>query len=256
MKCNLCGLGAMVKNGTRNGKQRYRCTSCSHEQTQKNNENILVIPDLHIPFEHPKALKFVSDIKKEYDCKKIIQIGDLTDQYCFSRYVHDPDSMKTRDEIKISKKKIRSWVKEFPELIITTGNHCVRIQKRIREIGIPPDVVLHTINDIFDMPKTWIWIPEYTYQNITYLHGCKTGEYAHINTAKDYRHSVVIGHTHATLGVSWATGINDKIFGANCGCLIDPNTYAFYYAREMTRRPTLGCIVMLNGKIPLPIPME
>jgi len=255
MICNKCST-LMAKNGTRNGKQRYKCSVCGYEKEILITNNILVIPDLHIPFEHSNALKFCSDLKKEYDCSTIIQIGDIADQYGFSRYARDPDALTTREEVKLAITKISEWAQEFPDLTITIGNHCRRIQKRLYEIGIPSDIVLKTINEIFGMPKTWKWVSEKTINNITYLHGSKAGEYAHVNTAKAYRNSVVIGHTHSTLGVDWTAGIHDKIFGANCGCLIDQAKYAFYYAREMTRRPTLGAIIVLNGKYPLTIPME
>lgn len=255
MICKKCNT-SMNKNGTRNGNQRWKCPVCDYEKISDNKENILVIPDLHIPFEHKNALRFVSDLKSQYHCTKTIQIGDIVDQYGFSRYPRDPDSVTTRDEVVESRSKIQEWASEFPELIITTGNHCKRIHKRLYEIGIPHDLVLKTVSEIYDMPKKWKWVSEHEENNIMFIHGSKSGPYAHINTAKDFRQSVVIGHTHSTLAVDYMSGFNDRIFGANTGCLIDQNEYAFFYARELTRRPVLGAMVLINGTLPLTIPMK
>lgn len=255
MICNRC-KSEMSKNGKRNNKQRYKCKSCNYEKEETIPSNILVIPDLHFPFEHKKALRFCGDLKKEFSCDTVIQLGDLTDQYCFSRYTRDPDAMSARQEIQEVKTRVSEWASVFPEMIITSGNHESRIFKRIYEIGIPPDIVLNTINHIFDMPKEWKYCDNITLNNITYMHGNRSGEYAHVNTAKAFRNSTVIAHTHSTLGVQYMSGINDTIFGANCGCLIDDKKYAFFYAKELVRRPVLGAIVMLDGKTPLIVPLE
>lgn len=254
MNCNRCN-NKMNKNGTRNSRQRYKCR-CGYEKEELLSSNILVIPDLHIPFEHEEALRFCSDLKKEFCCSTVIQLGDITDQYCFSRYARDPDSLSTRDEVASAQIKIGEWADEFPELHITKGNHCARLSKRLYEIGIPSDIVLNTLNNIFGMPDTWKWYNELKINNILYMHGHKAGELAHLNTAKGYRMSTVIGHSHSTLAVQYTQGHNDKIFGVNAGCLIDQNKYSFFYAKELMSRPMLGAVVMLDGITPLCIPME
>lgn len=252
MKCTRCNT-TMSKNGKRDNKQRWKC-KCGYEKIET--DNVLVISDLHLPFEHDKALRFCSDLKNEYKCTTIIQIGDIVDQYCFSRYLRDPDALSTREEIKLARLAVKEWSQEFPEIQITTGNHCRRLRKRLYEIGIPSDIVLKTLNEIFGMPEEWTWHNEVRIDDVTYMHGASSGEFAHINTAKDYRGNVVIGHSHSVLGVDYMTGINDRIWGLNCGCLIDKDKYSFAYAREMYRKPVLGTAVIIDGKFPICIPMN
>lgn len=209
--------------------------------------NILHIPDLHIPFHHKNALRFVCRVRDKYDINKVILGGDVFDQYTMSRYGKDPDSLTANQEFDLAKKEVKRWVKEFPDVDITIGNHDIRLHKRLYEIGIPSKLLYKTFNELWDLPNSWKWKNEIIYNNIMFIHGVKTGPNAHILTAKDYRQSVVMCHTHSTLGVSFLSGPNDTIFAMNSGCLIDDKSLAFRYAKEFTTRPTLGCGIILNG---------
>lgn len=215
---------------------------------------VLVIPDLHIPFEHKRALDFCCRVRDKFKCDTYVQEGDLFDQYSMSRYPKDPDAMNAKDEFNLSKTRVSRWIKEFPKMVITTGNHCVRILKRIRDAGIPPSMLVKTFNTLWGLPDSWKFINRYVVDGVTYIHGAKSGEYAHANTARDERSNIVIAHTHSTGGVHWTANYKSAMFGMNVGCLIDETTYAFFYANEMTRRPVLGCGVIIDG-FPTFIPM-
>lgn len=209
--------------------------------------NILHIPDTHIPFQHKNALKAVCKIRDKYRIDRVVFGGDVFDQYSLSRYSKDPDALTTTQEFDAAKKEIIKWVKEFPVAQITIGNHELRIIKRLSDVGIPQNLLIKSFNDLWDIPKTWKWDHEVFLDGITFIHGVKTGPNAHILTARDYRTSTVICHTHSTLGVNWMTGPSDSIFAMNTGCLIDERSMAFKYASEMTSRPVLGCGVILDG---------
>lgn len=217
-------------------------------------ENVLVISDLHLPFTHKKALSFCKSVYEKYNCKKVINLGDIVDSYCFSKYTRDPDAMRARDEVIKAQYQISKWADVFPEMIICRGNHDLRLAKRLIEIGIPVSLVTKNLSQIFEMSDGWKWVNDYTYRDVLYTHGSKTGMYAHVNTAKDMRCSVVMGHTHKA-GIHYLDGFNNTIFGACAGCLIDQETYAFAYAKDMTSRPSIGCMVVLEGKIPVFIRM-
>lgn len=209
---------------------------------------VLVIPDLHIPFVHKKALDFCCRLRDKYKCDTIVQLGDLFDQYAVSRYPKDPDAMTTREEFTKSNIIASRWVKEFPKMTITIGNHCVRLFKRIRDAGIPSNMLIKSFNTLWNLPDTWKWVDRFKKDGVTFIHGAKSGEYAHANTARDNRCNTVIGHTHSTGGVHYTSSFENTIFGMNCGCLIDDKTYAFAYANELTRRPVLGAGIVIDGK--------
>jgi hypothetical protein len=209
--------------------------------------NVLYIPDLHIPFEHRDALRFVCKVRDKYKCDTIIQGGDLFDNYAWSRYIKDPDSLTPRREFNISKARIKYWVKEFPVMTITTGNHCIRLMKKLKEVGIPADMIKQSFNDLWGVPDTWKWVDRYKFDGILYIHGAKSGEYAHVNNAKDMRCNTISCHTHSSGGIHFLANYEKNIFGMNGGCLVNDKTYAFYYANEFTRRPVLGCGVVIDG---------
>ena len=210
--------------------------------------NILHIPDLHIPYQHKNALRFACRIRDKYKINKVIFGGDVFDQYSMSRYGKDPDALTANKEFDLAKKEVTRWVHEFPVADITTGNHDIRLHKRLVEIGIPPKLLIKTFNGLWDLPDTWKWGFDKEVDNIRFIHGVKSGQNAHYLTAKDYRQSVVLCHTHSTLGINHMAGPRDSIFAMNTGCLIDDKSLAFSYAKDFTSRPVLGCGVIINGE--------
>ena len=222
----------------------------------KKTTNTLIITDTHFPFVHKNALRFVSDVYKEYGCTSVVHLGDLYDEYQFSRYAKDPDAFSALDEIRRASEMSKEWGSVFPKMVITKGNHCTLLEACLRRGGVPPSIMSTTLHEIFGMPKGWEWVPQYQIGDVLMIHGAIAGEYAHVNMVKHNRCSTIIGHTHSTLAVQWMRGPVSLMFGANAGCLIDPEAYAFRYAKDLVRRPVLGCLVLIDNKIPVPIPME
>jgi hypothetical protein len=48
----------------------------------------------------------------------------------------------------------------------------------------------------------------------------------------------------------------DMIFGMNVGCGVDVDAYAMAYGKVYSKKPTLGCGVVIDGKIALFLPMD
>lgn len=217
--------------------------------------NVLVISDLHIPFEHPQALNFISHVQHDYCCDEIVSIGDMFDVYSLSKYIKTPDSYTATDEFKKSREKIQLWANEFPEMKCVLGNHEERINKRLTEGGIPKEFI-KTFNEIWGLPSTWKWNYEFIINNIHYVHGNRDGMYNYVNIARDVRESVVCGHTHTSAGIHYMANYDKPIFAMGVGCLINQKTYAFNYSSEQTRRAVLSCGVVIGGKFPILIPMQ
>jgi hypothetical protein len=217
--------------------------------------NVLHIPDLHSPFIHKHALKFVKKVYKDYGCDTVIFGGDVFDQYSWSRYPTDPNVLTGRQEFKRAKRQIASWVDVFPEVTITTGNHDLRFFKRLKESRIPEEMVVHNFNEIWGLPDTWNWVNQYKIDNVIYMHGARSGENAHVTNAKDNRCSTVSCHTHSTGGVEYMANRENQIFAMNTGCLVNDREVGFAYANDLTRRPVLGCGVILDG-FPVFVPLR
>lgn len=221
----------------------------------KHNGNVLCIPDLHSPWIHPKALRFVSDLYKEYNCTTVVFLGDIFDFAGISLHVKNPDGPSSGHEIRSAKSVIKEWTQEFPVAKVLWGNHELRLMKRMKEAGIPSDFI-PDINSVLDLPSTWDWAFHHIVDGVRYIHGNRSGLYVHARLPKDYLQSTVCAHTHSTGAVQFMSTDDTLLWGMNAGCLIDTKSFAFEYARDFTNRPVLGAGTVLNyGKLPIFHPM-
>ena len=217
-------------------------------------ERVLVIPDTHLPFEHPGYLSWVSGLCYDYQIDTVIHIGDVLDHYGISSYIHDPDGLSGGDELKTVKERVKEWVELFPNLKICLGNHDTRHFAAAIKAGLSSAYLRH-MNDLLDTPDTWEW--NWSYKQVggmivNYEHGTgQAGASAAVNMAKAYGESVIIGHTHINPGVTWLSNGRDDYYGMNVGSAIDETAYAFAYSQGKPYRGTLGAgIVLDNGRLP------
>ena len=75
-QCKHCGSMSTRKNGVRDGCQRYYCTNCNREFRERIEEikrdgSILIIGDLHAPYEHKDYLAFCKRIAVKYDVEEV-----------------------------------------------------------------------------------------------------------------------------------------------------------------------------------------
>ena len=69
--------------------------------------NTLVIPDLHAPCMHPKAISFLKRIEKKYKCTKVVAVGDLVDWNAISFHEKDPSMPSASEEFKLATKQVK-----------------------------------------------------------------------------------------------------------------------------------------------------
>ena len=74
-----------------------------------NHKRILVISDLHIPYHHQDAFKFLKAIKKEFKPDRIVNIGDCLDFHAISMHDHNPDLPSAGSELSLSKEYIKEY---------------------------------------------------------------------------------------------------------------------------------------------------
>ena len=224
------------------------------------NDRYLVISDLQVPFEHPKALEFCLRIKKEYGIPKtnILCVGDETDQYFGGQWKKDINAHHTAlSEITESKEKFRPWFDAFPVMRLAISNHGTRWQRKALESDIP-SILMRRYEDVIGCPKTWRWQDQWlikTKYPFLMEHGDRFGgRYPHIDALHVNGISTVIGHHHCIGGVSYhnskgfdyrdSVGISG--WGACAGSLIDFKEYAFQYGHKAKKKPILGCIVVID----------
>jgi len=213
-------------------------------------ENVLVIPDLHIPAHHPKFLAFLKKTYKKFKCTKAISVGDVVDLNSFGRWELIPEMPSPGDELKIVRKEIQKYYKAFPDLIITLGNHDIRFIKKMTSAGLPTEIA-KSINEILEVPN-WKFVNNITIDNVIYSHG--TGSPANILTAvQNTRMNYVRGHQHSKYEIQYTSGPKDTLWGMTVGCGVDRDHPAFSYGKDYIKKPILGCAVVLDG-VPQLIP--
>ena len=60
---------------------------------------ILVIGDLHCPFELDGYFEFCLETYDRFNCNQVVFIGDLVDSHATSRHETDPDGMSAKTEL-------------------------------------------------------------------------------------------------------------------------------------------------------------
>ncbi len=213
--------------------------------------NVLVIPDLQIPFHHKRSLDFLQRTQERYKCDNVICVGDEWDLAALSKYPKDPNGMSAGDELAAARKATAPFVAAFPKLRLCESNHRQRLYKRAFEAGIPEQYLAQT-QSYMEVPKTWQWAFQWEQDGVIYEHGDR-GKPVQLVDANGA--STVFGHHHTEAGLWYVTRQHYSRFAFNVGCLIDINAYAFKYAVLAKRKPVLSCGVVLDG-MPILVPMK
>ena len=218
--------------------------------------NVLIIGDTHEPFCKEGYLEFCREQQEKYNCGTVVHIGDLVDNHAVSYHEHDPTGKSIGDEYQLALEKCKKWYEVFPNVKICIGNHDAIPFRKAFTSGLPSHW-LKSYQQLFESPSTWEWDFTHTVAGVIYQHGTGlSGEMASINCARENRQSTVIGHLHTVMNTRFLASYKDLIFGVSVGCGIDHKAYAFAYGKENTRKPVIACAVVLNGKLPINIPMD
>jgi UDP-2,3-diacylglucosamine pyrophosphatase LpxH len=216
------------------------------------NRNILVISDLHIPFEKPGYFEFVKEQYERFNCNQVVFIGDIIDNHFGSYHEVDSDAWGAKYELEQTIKKVKRWYKAFPKADVMIGNHDQIVSRKAMTGGIPQQWI-KGYSDVLGTPN-WKWSTDVVYDNVRYSHGHKSGK-AKTGHKRDM-HSLVTGHYHLDMYIDWNYGIDRKTFGMAVGSGADDQTYNANYAAG-GRKSAYGCGVVLdNGTLPIVIPMD
>ena len=82
------------------------------------NQSILVISDLHVPFEHPDTVPFLKAVKSQFKPTDVVQIGDEADFHALSFHDSDPDLPSAGEELEKAIAKLQPIYKLFPKVTV------------------------------------------------------------------------------------------------------------------------------------------
>lgn len=226
----------------------------------------LVISDLQIPYEHPKALKFCAYLKRHYKVpdENVLNVGDEVDQFHGSGYDKDPDEpLSPIEEIRVARERLKEWGMVFPLMKLAISNHGLRWIKKATAAQIPSQL-LRSYQEMFEMPQGWSWRDEWRFEQglkhpFRMVHGMGySGLNGHRNAVIDSGISTVIGHLHSFAGIAHIKMMgSERLWGMNAGCLIKADAIAFKYGSTSRPKPCIGAAIIYDsGRVPMWLPLD
>ena len=218
------------------------------------NKRILVISDMHLPYQHKDSITFLKEIKKQFKPDTTLSIGDLLDQHALSFHDSSPELYSAGMELDKAKEYVRELESVFPKLIEVDSNHSSMIYRRALKHGLPK-AYLKDYGDFLETKK-WKWIDDLTLtmsngQRCFFTHGRSADV---LKVSQSMGMSAVQGHYHTKFVISYWANPDNLFFGMNVGCLINQKSMAFNYAKNFRTRFIIGCGIIIDG-IPRLLPM-
>ena len=201
---------------------------------------ILVIGDLHCPFELEGYFEFCLETYDRHACNQVIFIGDLIDSHATSRHETDPDGLSAKTELEIAIEDLQKWRDAFPVADVIIGNHDRVVMRRAFSSSIP-SIWIKSFNEV--LGTTWNWTERIEYDGVQFVHG--EGGTARTKAKNDLQ-STVQGHIHTQAYVEWMVGNKAKLFGMQVGCGLSRTSYAAAYAKHY-KKQAIGCGVVIGG---------
>ena len=218
------------------------------------NKKILVISDMHLPYQHKDAIIFLKEIKKEFKPDFVVNIGDLLDFHAISMHEHNPDLYSAGQELDKAKEYIQEIENIYPEVTEVDSNHSSLVYRRALKFGMSKQF-LKPYGDFLGTRK-WKWVDDLTLtmsngQRCFFTHG-RSADVSKVSQTMGM--SAVQGHYHTKFLISYWANPDNLFFAMNVGCLINQKSMAFNYAKNFKTRFILGCGIILNG-VPRLLPM-
>jgi len=214
---------------------------------------ILVIGDLHLPWDRKGYLQFCIDLYEQWDCNQVMFIGDVVDLHAISFHQKEPGCPGPVEEYERAKAAVKRWHDVFPKAIVTLGNHDKRIIRRAKSVDIP-DIFIKSYNQIWETPG-WKWKDDHVIGDIYFYHGTgQGGKYPASNAVSKLLMTVVMGHNHTASGVKYYANPMRRIVAVDTGCGIDDKALAFAYGMDLKQRSIISAAVIING-VPYVEPM-
>lgn len=219
------------------------------------NKSILVISDLHCPYNHPDSVAFLRAIKRKYKPTRVILSGDEVDFHNISFHDADPDLDSAGAELAKAIKALKPLYKLFPKAEVLESNHGSLVMRKALANGMSRKF-FRSPGEIIEAPRGWSWhfdiiarLPDGT---SCYFHHSKGANVKKNSQALGM--SFIQGHHHESFEVCYWGNPNALLFGMTVGCLVDTKSLALAYNKNNLKRPVIGCAVIVDSK-PQLIPM-
>ena len=222
----------------------------NHKMFTREEERVLVIGDTHHPFCLDGYLEFCYKTYLEYNCNRVVHIGDVSDNHYSSYHETDADGFGGGEELDRTIQNLKPWYQAFPYVDVLTGNHDILIARKAQTGDIPKRWI-KSYQEVLEVPN-WTFQEELVIDDVMYIHGM--GSKAHIKAVKNMM-STVQGHHHTECYTHWYVGKKQRVFGMQVGCGINQKAYAMAYGKWFPKS-AISCGVVLGGHTPINVMMD
>ena len=212
------------------------------------NARILWISDLHSPFHHKDALKFLIGLKERYNPTRIVIGGDEADLHSLNMHGVDPDLPNAGEELR----QVRAFMKElaevFPVVDVLESNHTSLAYRRAFKAGLAKGF-MKSYNEILEVPDTWIWHNDLllTLPNGQRCYFCHGKSADGLKLSRNMACNVVQGHFHSKFSVQYWSNPDNLFWSMQAGCLIDDKSLAMSYNKLTLDRPIIGTGLIIDS---------
>lgn len=237
----------------------------SETVAKRANIKVLVLTDLHVPFEQRDVIEHA--LTNHGDAKILVIGGDFFDAYSVSKF-RKSKAILFRWEYEIVVEWVRIFSGMFEQVILVSGNHERRVQRYVSDNlgnmlhGLVHDDPLKAVADGLDYGSDGKLTKLHNFENVIY-EGYPRGDYARVGqlvvahpdsyssvpmrTTINYAQALlglesyqclILGHTHAMGELVWR---NKLLMESGCCCL--PLEYTFATGKIASLPQTYGYAV-------------
>lgn len=216
-------------------------------RARKKSVKVFVIPDTHFPFHNEQALKDVLALIKKEKPTHVVQLGDLLDQYVFSKYTRSPEitpEAEITEGLALATKMWQDIKKAVPnaKCYQLMGNHDVRLSKRISE-KIPELASFFNVKDLYKFKGVKVLGSDRDFleiDKVIYVHGYLSKSIDH---AKHFNKPTVHGHRHRP-----CIEVDGTIWSMDCGFLADETSLPLQYTMSKVTKWHMACGIVEDRK--------
>lgn len=209
---------------------------------------VFIIADAHFPFHSKKAYEKVMAALKKEKPDAVVQIGDLLDQYVFSKYSRS-SKVTVQDDIKkglsLAAQMWKDISKALPKakLYQILGNHDMRMSKRVSEL-LPELSEVFSPTSIYKFKNVKVMQSDRDFlvlDGVTYCHGWLSRSIDH---AKHFNAPTVHGHRHRP-----TIEVDGSLWSMDVGFMADEKSLPLSYTASKYSRWRMAYGIVEN-KLP------
>lgn len=227
----------------------------------EDNSCILVIPDQHAPYQHPDAIRFLSDVADAISPTRVINLGDETDGHGLSMHDSDPNLDSAGVELHGAQQFLSKLADRFPVMDICHSNHGSLIYRRAYKHGIPVEYIKSYRDVLFPDGggDGWSWQDKVVVKlpngQLTIFQHQSAGDI--LANAAHEGCNIVEGHQHGICEVRYRASTTKLYWSMLSGCIIDGAALAFAYGKLFPKKPIIACSAIIDSQpIIYPMPMD